>query len=77
MMDEFFDKIDHLLHNLTMINIDGVKYEVINNLKVTVNNYSLSNELNDEYKNRMYFLIKKYCISKLEKIQILFNNFGY
>lgn len=62
MMDEFFDKIDHLLHNLTMINIDEVKYEVIDNLKVIVNNYSLSNELNDEYKNRMYFLIKKYCI---------------
>lgn len=77
MMDEFFDKIDHLLHNLTMINIDEVKYEVIDNLKVTVNNYSLSNELNDEYKNRMYFLIKKYCISKLEIIQILFNNFDY
>ena len=76
-MDEFFDKVDNLLHSLIMVNIDEIKYEVIDNLKVTVNNYSLSNELNDEYKNRMYFLIKKYCISKLEIIQILFNNFDY
>ena len=37
-MDEFFDKVDNLLHNLTMINIDEVKDEVISNLKVTVNN---------------------------------------
>ena len=76
-MDEFFDKVDNLLHNLTMINIDEVKDEVINNLKVTVNNYLLSNELNDEYKNKMCFLIKKYCISKLKIIQILFNSFDY
>lgn len=76
-MDEFFDKVDNLLHNLTMINIDEVKDEVINNLKVIVNNYLLSNELNDEYKNKMCFLIKKYCISKLEIIQILFNSFDY
>lgn len=76
-MDEFFDKVDNLLHSLVMINIDEVKHEVINNLKVTINNYLLINELNDEYKNRMYFLIKKYCISKLEIIQILFNNFDY
>ena len=73
----FFDKVDNLLHNLTMINIDEVKDEVISNLKVTVNNYLLSNELNDEYKNKMCFLIKKYCISKLEIIQILFNSFDY
>ena len=77
MIDEFFDKVDNLLHNLTMINIDEVKDEVISNLKVTVNNYLLSNELNDEYKNKMCFLIKKYCISKLEIIQILFNSFDY
>ena len=75
MMDEFFDKVDHLLHNLTMINIDEVKEEVISNLKVTVNNYLMNNELNDQYKNKMYFLIRKYCISKLEIIQILFNGF--
>ena len=75
MMDEFFDKVDHLLHNLTMINIDEVKEEVISNLKVTVNNYLMNNELNDQYKNKMYFLIRKYCISKLEIIQILFNSF--
>ena len=74
MMDEFFNKVDHLLHNLTMINIDEVKEEVISNLKVTVNNYLMSNELNDQYKNKMYFLIRKYCISKLEIIQILFNS---
>lgn len=74
MMDEFFDKVDHLLHNLTMINIDEVKNEVISNLKVTVNNYLMNNELNDQYKNKMYFLIRKYCISKLEIIQILFNS---
>lgn len=74
MMDEFFDKVDHLLHNLTMINIDEVKEEVISNLKVTVNNYLMNNELNDQYKNKMYFLIRKYCISKLEIIQILFNS---
>ena len=74
-MDEFFDKVDHLLHNLTMINIDEVKEEVISNLKVTVNNYLMNNELNDQYKNKMYFLIRKYCISKLEIIQILFNGF--
>ena len=24
-MDEFFDKVDNLLHNLTMINIDEVR----------------------------------------------------
>ena len=41
-MDEFFDKVDNLLHNLTMINIDEVKDEVISNLKITVNNYLLS-----------------------------------
>ena len=76
-MDEFFDKVDNLLHNLTIINIDEVKDVVISNLKVTVNNYLLSNELNDEYKNKMCFLIKKYCISKLEIIQILFNSFDY
>lgn len=75
MMDEFFNKVDHLLHNLTMINIDEVKDEVISNLKVTVNNYLMNNELNDQYKNKMYFLIRKYCISKLEIIQILFNSF--
>ena len=75
MMDEFFDKVDHLLHNLTIINIDEVKEEVIRNLKVTVNNYLMNNELNDQYKNKMYFLIRKYCISKLEIIQILFNGF--
>ena len=75
MMDEFFDNVDHLLHNLTMINIDEVKEEVITNLKVTVNNYLMNNELNDQYKNKMYFLIRKYCISKLEIIQILFNGF--
>lgn len=75
MMDEFFNKVDHLLHNLTMINIDEVKEEVISNLKVTVNNYLMNNKLNDEYKNKMYFLIRKYCISKLEIIQILFNSF--
>ena len=75
MMDEFFDNVDHLLHNLTMINIDEVKEEVISNLKVTVNNYLMNNELNDQYKNKMYFLIRKYCISKLEIIQILFNGF--
>lgn len=75
MMDEFFDKVDHLLHNLTMINIDEVKEEVISNLKVTINNYLMTNELNDQYKNKMYFLIRKYCISKLEIIQILFNSF--
>ena len=75
MMDEFFDKVDHLLHNLTIINIDEVKEEVISNLKVTVNNYLMNNELNDQYKNKMYFLIRKYCISKLEIIQILFNGF--
>lgn len=74
MMDEFFDKVDHLLHNLTMINIDEVKEEVISNLKVTINNYLMNNELNDQYKNKMYFLIRKYCISKLEIIQILFNS---
>ena len=74
MMDEFFDKVDHLLHNLTMINIDEVKEEVISNLKVTINNYFMNNELNDQYKNKMYFLIRKYCISKLEIIQILFNS---
>lgn len=74
MMDEFFDKVDHLLHNLIMINIDEVKEEVISNLKVTVNNYLMNNELNDQYKNKMYFLIRKYCISKLEIIQILFNS---
>ena len=74
-MDEFFDKVDHLLHNLTMIDIDEVKEEVISNLKVTVNNYLMNNELNDQYKNKMYFLIRKYCISKLEIIQILFNGF--
>ena len=74
MMDEFLDKVDHLLHNLTMINIDEVKEEVISNLKVTVNNYLMNNELNDQYKNKMYFLIRKYCISKLEIIQILFNS---
>ena len=74
MMDEFFNKVDHLLHNLTMINIDEVKEEVISNLKVTINNYLMNNELNDEYKNKMYFLIRKYCISKLEIIQILFNS---
>lgn len=74
MMDEFFNKVDHLLHNLTMINIDEVKEEVISNLKVTVNNYLMNNELNDQYKNKMYFLIRKYCISKLEIIQILFNS---
>lgn len=74
MMDEFFDKVDHLLHNLIMINIDEVKDEVISNLKVTVNNYLMNNELNDQYKNKMYFLIRKYCISKLEIIQILFNS---
>lgn len=73
-MDEFFNKVDHLLHNLTMINIGEVKEEVISNLKVTVNNYLMNNELNDQYKNKMYFLIRKYCISKLEIIQILFNN---
>ena len=77
MMDEFFNKVDHLLHNLTMINIDEVKEEVISNLKVTVNNYLMNNELNDQYKNKMYFLIRKYCISKLEIIQILFNSFDY
>ena len=75
MMDEFFNKVDHLLHNLTMINIGEVKEEVISNLKVTVNNYLMNNELNDQYKNKMYFLIRKYCISKLEIIQILFNSF--
>ena len=75
MMDEFFNKVDHLLHNLTMINIDEVKEEVISNLKVTINNYLMNNELNDQYKNKMYFLIRKYCISKLEIIQILFNSF--
>lgn len=75
MMDEFFNKVDHLLHNLTMINIGEVKEEVISNLKVTINNYLMNNELNDQYKNKMYFLIRKYCISKLEIIQILFNNF--
>lgn len=75
MMDEFFNKVDHLLHNLTMINIDEVKEEVISNLKVIINNYLMNNELNDEYKNKMYFLIRKYCISKLEIIQILFNRF--
>ncbi len=75
MMDEFFDKVDKLLHNLTMINIDEVKEEVISNLKVTINNYLMNNELNDQYKNKMYFLIRKYCISKLEIIQILFNSF--
>lgn len=75
MMDEFFNKVDKLLHNLTMINIDEVKEEVISNLKVTVNNYLMNNELNDQYKNKMYFLIRKYCISKLEIIQILFNSF--
>lgn len=74
MMDEFFDKVDHLLHNLTMINIDEIKDEVISNLRVTVNNYLMNNELNDQYKNKMYFLIRKYCISKLEIIQILFNS---
>ena len=74
MMDEFFNKVDHLLHNLTMINIDEVKDEVISNLKVTINNYLMNNELNDQYKNKMYFLIRKYCISKLEIIQILFNS---
>lgn len=74
MMDEFFNKVDHLLHNLTMINIGEVKEEVISNLKVTINNYLMNNELNDEYKNKMYFLIRKYCISKLEIIQILFNS---
>lgn len=73
-MDEFFNKVDHLLHNLTMINIGEVKEEVISNLKVTVNNYLMNNELNDQYKNKMYFLIRKYCISKLEIIQILFNS---
>ena len=73
-MDEFFDKVDNLLHNLTMINIDEVKEEVISNLKVTINNYLMNNELNDQYKNKMYFLIRKYCISKLEIIQILFNS---
>ena len=75
MMDEFFNKVDNLLHNLTMINIDEVKEEVISNLKVTINNYLMNNELNDQYKNKMYFLIRKYCISKLEIIQILFNSF--
>lgn len=74
MLDEFFNKVDHLLHNLTMINIDEVKEEVISNLNVTINNYLMNNELNDEYKNKMYFLIRKYCISKLEIIQILFNS---
>ena len=74
MLDEFFNKVDHLLHNLTMINIDEVKEEVISNLKVTINNYLMNNELNDQYKNKMYFLIRKYCISKLEIIQILFNS---
>lgn len=74
MMDEFFNNVDHLLHNLTMINIGEVKEEVISNLKVTVNNYLMNNELNDQYKNKMYFLIRKYCISKLEIIQILFNS---
>ena len=74
MTDEFFDKVDYLLHNLTMINIGEVKEEVISNLKVTVNNYLMNNELNDQYKNKMYFLIRKYCISKLEIIQILFNS---
>ena len=74
-MDECFDKVDHLLHNLTMIDIDEVKEEVISNLKVTINNYLMNNELNDQYKNKMYFLIRKYCISKLEIIQILFNGF--
>lgn len=74
MMDEFFDKVDKLLHNLTMINIDEVKEEVISNLKVTINNYLMTNELNDQYKNKMYFLIRKYCILKLEIIQILFNS---
>lgn len=74
MMDEFFNKVDHLLHNLTMINIGEVKEEVISNLKVTINNYLMNNELNDQYKNKMYFLIRKYCISKLEIIQILFNS---
>lgn len=74
MMDEFFNKVDHLLHNLTMINIGEVKEEVISNLKVIINNYLMNNELNDEYKNKMYFLIRKYCISKLEIIQILFNS---
>lgn len=76
-MDEFFNKVDNLLHSLVMVNIDEVKYEVINNLKVTIDNYLQTNELTDEYKNKMYFLIKKYCISKLEIIQILFNNFDY
>lgn len=74
MMDEFFNKVDHLLHNLTMINIDEVKEEVISNLKVIINNYLMNNELNDQYKNKMHFLIRKYCISKLEIIQILFNS---
>ena len=74
MLDEFFNKVDHLLHNLIMINIDEVKEEVISNLKVTVNNYLMNNELNDQYKNKMYFFIRKYCISKLEIIQILFNS---
>ena len=76
-MDEFFDKVDNLLHNSTLINTDAVQDDALSTLKVTVNTYLLSNELNDEYKNKMCFLIKKYCISKLEIIQILFNSFDY
>ena len=42
-MDEFFNKVDNLLHSLVMVNIDEVKYEVINNLKVTIDNYLQTN----------------------------------
>lgn len=74
-MNSYFETIDDYLHIITRCIFNDMKKDMIYKLSLTVNNYCKNNEIDNNYVNQMTHYIEKYCITDLNLISILFNQY--